>query len=89
MIPRIEVTNIFAGSSPAEIRLSDFDRYHCNDSYYDVAITAAEKRCQELFAMAGTLIHDGAARKSNTYTKFLSYQTRFLNAMRLYVSMSI
>jgi laminin, beta 1 len=62
LIPRIEVTSIFDGSNKAETRLKDFQYYRCNDSYYEVNGINADKRCEELFSMAGTLIHDGATR---------------------------
>lgn len=68
MIPRIEVTSIFSGSAPGEIRHRDFDYYRCNDSYYDISFAEADEKCKELFGMAGTLIHGGATRKSSNLT---------------------
>lgn len=64
LIPRIEVTSIFTGSAPADYRKQDFEYYRCNDTYYDIAFSeTVNKRCEELFQMAGTLVFDGAARK--------------------------
>lgn len=64
LIPRIEVTSIFTGSTPADYRRQDFEYYRCNDTYYDVSVRDVNKKCEELFQMAGTFIHDGASRKS-------------------------
>lgn len=78
LLPRIEVTSIFSGSTPADYRRRDFDQYRCNDSYYDIAGRETDKRCEELFQMAGTLVFDGAARKSPVDSRliffFLSYR---------------
>jgi hypothetical protein len=63
LIPRIEVTSIFSGSTPADYRKQDFDYYRCNDTFYDVSLRDINRRCEELFKMAGTLIHEGAARE--------------------------
>lgn len=80
LIPRIDVTSIFSGSTPADYRKQDFDYYRCNDSYYDVGVRDINKRCEELFQMAGTLVYDGASRKSQPitiYFKSLSYQKKW------------
>lgn len=77
LIPRIDVTSIFSGSIPADYRKQDFDYYRCNDSYYDVGVRDINKRCEELFQMAGTLVYDGASRKFQPiaiYFKSLSYR---------------
>lgn len=63
LIPRIEVTTIFSGSTPGFRRKEDFDYYRCNESYYDAAARDVNKRCEELFQMAGTLVYNGATRK--------------------------
>lgn len=63
LIPRIEVTTIFSGSTPAFHRKQDFDYYRCNDSLYDVTLHDINKRCEELFQMAGTLVYNGATRE--------------------------
>lgn len=70
LIPRIEVTSIFSGSVPADIRKQDFDYYRCNDTYYDIAAREVNKRCEELFQMAGTLVYDGASRKNTHFYRF-------------------
>lgn len=76
LIPRIEVTTIFSGSSPADYRKQDFDHFRCNDSYYEVSVKDGNKRCEELLRMAGTLVFEGATRKYNDPHIFqtLSYQ---------------
>jgi hypothetical protein len=64
LVPRIDVTTIFKGSSIADIRTQDFEYYGCNDTYYDVALTShASPKCQELINMAATLVYNGATRK--------------------------
>lgn len=64
LIPRIDVTTIFSGSTRATERAQDFIYYGCNDSYYDVsAQTSASAKCQELINMASIEVHNGATRK--------------------------
>lgn len=77
LIPRIEVTSIFAGSSSATSRHQEFEQNRCNESYYDIDVDPSLPQCQELVNMAATLVFNGATRKYQLTTmlqfKFLSY----------------
>jgi laminin, beta 1 len=65
LIPRIEVTPIFAGSAPAENRMREYVRHGCNQTYYEVnydsSVVAGE--CKDLLNQVSIYVFNGATRE--------------------------
>lgn len=63
LIPRIEVTSVFAGSASAITRQQEFDYYRCNESFYEVSLKNVPQVCQKYINMASAEVFNGASRK--------------------------
>ncbi|XP_065087000.1 laminin subunit beta-1 isoform X1 [Ochlerotatus camptorhynchus] len=61
LVPRIEVTPIFHGNPPAEVRYREYQNLGCNQTYYDVNYDMdARPECKDLLNMVSVFVFNGA-----------------------------
>lgn len=64
LVPRIEVTPIFHGNPPAEVRYREYQNLGCNQTYYDVNYDMdARPECKDLLNMVSVFVFNGATRE--------------------------
>lgn len=72
LVPKIEVTQLFKGSPPAESRRHQYIALGCNQTYYEVNYEEnLRPECKDLLNTVAIFVYDGATRKYNFF-KFIS-----------------
>ncbi|XP_059611859.1 laminin subunit beta-1 isoform X2 [Phlebotomus argentipes] len=61
LVPVIEVSSLFNFSAPAENRRREYERYRCNETYYDVNYDVnSPEQCQDIYRTISIFVYDGA-----------------------------